>query len=322
MSHNHDHHGHNHQHGHDHHHHHAEIANDSRALKIAMACTASIFVAQVVGGFLSHSLALLSDAGHMLADVGALLIAFLALKFYSRSQSDIEKLRQYTFGFRRIEVLAALVNGVVLVGICGFLMYEAIERFFHPQEVLSLQMIFVATIGLIANGISALVLYKSHHISTRSAYLHVLTDLLSSVAVIVGGVAIYYTHLSWIDSVLSFGISLFIIRSALRLVRSSGILLMDSAPPMVSKDVIEQALMETDGVVSVHDIHIWQNSPGENTVSAHIVISSDSLHDEILKTLCSMLKEKFSLVHSTIQIESQNYSEQQHCDSCQLQNQL
>jgi len=315
MSHNHNHHGHNH-----HHNHHAEIANDSRALKIAMVCTTSIFVAQVIGGFLSHSLALLSDAGHMLADVGALLIAFLALRLYSRSQSDKEKLRLYTFGFRRIEVLAALVNGVVLVGICGFLMYEAIERFFHPQEVLSLQMIFVATIGLIANGISALVLYKSHHISTRSAYLHVLTDLLSSVAVIVGGIAIYYTHLSWIDSILSFAISLFIIRGALRLVRSSGILLMDSAPPLVSKDVIERALMETEGVVSVHDVHIWQISPGENTVSAHIVITSDSYHDGILTTLCAMLKERFLLVHSTIQLESQNYSEQQHCDSCQLQN--
>jgi cobalt-zinc-cadmium efflux system protein len=313
MSHNHEH------HEHHHHNHHAEISNDSRALKIAMACTASIFVAQVIGGYFSHSLALLSDAGHMLADVGALLIAFLALRFYSRSQSDSEKLRRYTFGFRRIEVLAALVNGVVLLGICGFLMYEAVERFFRPQEVLSGEMIFVATIGLIANGISALVLYKSHHISTRSAYLHVLTDLLSSVAVIIGGVLIYYTHQSWIDSVLSFGISLFIIRSAFRLVKSSGIVLMDSAPAMVSKDIIERELLGIEDVVSVHDVHVWQISQGENTVSAHIVVLSDSHHDVILHNLRTMLQEKFSLVHSTIQIESKNYSEQQHCDSCQLQ---
>lgn len=312
MSHHHDH------HGHHHHDHHAEIANDSRALKIAMACTTSIFVAQVIGGFFSHSLALLSDAGHMLADVGALIIAFLALRFYARSQSDSKKLLRYTFGFRRIEVLAALINGVVLVGICGFLMYEAVERFFHPQEVLSLEMIFVATIGLIANGISALVLYKSHHISTRSAYLHVLTDLLSSVAVIIGGVLIYYTHQSWIDSILSFGISIFIVRSAIRLVRSSGVVLMDSAPPAASKDIIEEALLGVEGVVSVHDVHIWQISPGENTISAHIVVQFDLHHDDILLRIRTMLEKKFLLHHSTIQIESQNYSDEQHCDSCQL----
>lgn len=316
MSHNHSHHDHSHDHGHNHH---AEIANDSRALKIAMTCTASIFLAQVIGGFFSHSLALLSDAGHMLADVGALVIAFLALRFYARSQTDTEKLRRYTFGFRRIEVLAALVNGVVLLGICSFLMYEAVERFFRPQEVLSLEMIVVATIGLIANGISALVLYKSHHISTRSAYLHVMTDLLSSVAVIIGGILIYYTHQSWIDSLLSFGISLFIIKSAWRLVRSSGIVLMDSAPDEGSKDDIEKALFEIEGVVSVHDIHIWQISPGENTISAHIVVPSDSHHDGILHEVRTMLEMKFLLVHSTIQIESQNYSDEQRCDSCQLQ---
>ncbi|MBI3260233.1 MAG: cation transporter [Ignavibacteriae bacterium] len=238
MSNNHNHHNHNHSHSHNHH---AEIANDSRALKIAMACTASIFIAQVIGGFFSHSLALLSDAGHMLADVGALVIAYLALRFYARSQSDSKKLQRYTFGFRRIEVLAAL------------------------------------------------------------------------------GVLIYYTHQSWIDSLLSFGISIFIIKSAWRLVRSSGIVLMDSAPDAGYKDSIEKALFEIEGVVSVHDIHVWQISPGENTISAHIVVPSDSHHDDILHEIRTMLEMKFLLLHSTIQIESQNYSDQQHCDSCQLQ---
>ncbi|MBK9248516.1 MAG: cation transporter [Ignavibacteria bacterium] len=283
-----------------------------------MACTASIFVAQVVGGFFSHSLSLLSDAGHMFADAGALFIAYMALRFYSRSHGNVEKLRKYTFGFRRIEVLAALVNGVVLLGMCGYIMIEAIERFFHPEEILSVQMLFVATIGLIANGISAMVLHKSHHLSTRSAYLHVLTDLLSSVAVIIGGIMIYLTNYYWIDSILSFLIASMIIRSAIRLIRTSGVVLMDSAPMTIPKQDIERELLVIEGVASVHDVHVWEISPGENTMSAHIVVPSEEHHDHILHLMKTMLAEKFSLHHSTLQIESQLYSDEQGCDGCSL----
>ncbi len=311
----HSHHSHSH---HSHDHYHADIASDSRSLKIAMACTASIFVAQVIGGFFSHSLSLLSDAGHMFADAGALFIAFMALRFYSRSHADVEKLRKFTFGFRRIEVLAALVNGVVLLGMCGYIMVEAVERFIHPEEVLSVQMLYVATVGLIANGISAMVLHKSHHLSTRSAYLHVLTDLLSSVAVIIGGVLIYLTHYYWIDSILSFLIASMIIRSAIRLIRTSGTVLMDTAPKEIPKVEIERELLGLEGVASVHDVHVWEISPGENTMSAHIVVPSEEHHDRILHSMKTMLAEKFSLHHSTLQIESQHYSDEQHCDGCSL----
>ena len=309
---------HSHSNSHSHEHYHAEIASDSRSLKIAMACTASIFVAQMIGGFFSHSLSLLSDAGHMFADAGALFIAFMALRFYARSHADTEKWRKYTFGFRRIEVLAALVNGVVLLGMCGYIMVEAVERFIHPEEVLSLQMIIIATVGLIAKGISAMVLHKSHHLSTRSAYLHVLTDLLSSVAVIIGGVLINLTHYYWIDSILSFLIASMIIRSAIRLIRTSGTVLMDTAPKEIPKVEIERELLQLEGVASVHDVHVWEISPGENTMSAHIVVPSEEHHDRILHSMKTMLAEKFSLHHSTLQIESQHYSDEQHCDGCSL----
>lgn len=306
-------------HGHHHHDHHSHIAGDARSLTIAAVCTGTIFIAEVVGGYISNSVALLSDAGHMLSDVAALLIALFALKMYARSQNNAEKRRRFTFGFRRLEVLAAFINGVVLLGICLYLAIESVERLISPEKIDTQTMMITAVIGLVANGISAGVLHRSHHLSARSAYLHVMVDLLSSLAVIAGGAAMYFTGVSWIDPVLSIIIAASIVRSAVRLVKSAGVVLMDSAPKGVTSSEITASIAGVAGVESVHDVHIWEVSPGESAVSAHIVHASDKDADAVLGNVRAALKKQFALEHSTIQVESQEYSKQYPCGNCSLE---
>jgi cobalt-zinc-cadmium efflux system protein len=312
----HHHHGHEHKHD-DHHDHHHHIAKDSRALKIAIFSTGTIFIAQIIGGIISHSLALLSDAGHMLTDVGALLIAFIALRYYAARHGDAARLQKFTFGIRRIEVLAAMVNGIILFGMCAYLIYEAIMRIFHPEEVHTEPMLIVSVIGLIANIISAIALHRSHHLSTRSAYLHVITDLLSSVSVIIGGIIIYYTHWEWIDTLLSAGIAIFILRSAFRLMKSAGIILMDSAPAGITQNDIQKALLSVPGVQGVHDIHVWQINPGKSAVSAHLSTALND-HGALLSRARAVLQEQFGIDHSTLQIEDSDYSHNHGCDHCSV----
>ncbi len=308
------------KHDHSKHHkdHHAHIAMDARSLTIALICTSAIFLAEIIGGYISNSMALLSDAGHMLSDVAALGIALFALKMYVSSQNNIERRHRFTFGFRRLEVLAALVNGVALLGICLFLVVESLERLFSPEKIELETMMITAAIGLVANGISAAVLFRSHHLSARSAYLHVLVDLLSSVAVIAGGAAMYFTGIGWIDPALSILISASIVRSAVRLVKSAGTVLMNSAPKDLTAAQITTSIAGISGVHSVHDVHIWESSPGEHLVSAHIIRKSSEDAEAVLEKIRALLLAEFKLEHSTIQVESEQFSENNSCSSCSL----
>jgi cobalt-zinc-cadmium efflux system protein len=178
-------------------------------------------------------------------------------------------------------------------------------------------MLITSVIGLIANMISAYMLHDSHHLSTKSAYLHVITDLLSSVAVIIGGVLMYYTGYLWIDTILSAGISVFIIRSAIRLMKNAGIVLMDRAPEGISVIDIEQTLNSIIGIEGVHDIHIWEISPGNISVSAHITTSLSETKP-LLESAQSILKNKFNCEHITLQIEDRSFSEHNGCDHCSM----
>jgi cobalt-zinc-cadmium efflux system protein len=178
-------------------------------------------------------------------------------------------------------------------------------------------MLITSVIGLIANMISAYMLHDSHHLSTKSAYLHVITDLLSSVAVIIGGILMYYTGFLWIDTILSAGISVFIIRSAIRLMKNAGIVLMDTAPEGISVIDIEQTLKSILGIEGVHDIHIWEISPGNISVSAHITTSLSETKP-LLESAQSILKNKFNCEHITLQIEDRSFSEHNGCDHCSM----
>ncbi len=306
-------------HGHDHHGHggigHVHVnTRDSRALLIAMISTGVIFVAQVIGGFLSNSLALLSDAGHMLTDLSALLISFAALRIASRARNSYSK--KYTYGLRRVEILAALANGVLLLAMCAYIAVESVQRFFSPEPVQTIPMLIVAVIGLAANAISAFVLHGTENLNTRSAYLHVITDLLSSVGVVIGGVVMYFTRIDWIDPLLSLLIAALIVRSGYRVVLEAGGILMESAPGHIDVGAVTDTIRSIAYIRDMHDIHIWQIGAGEVAISAHIVLDTFEHQEEVLQKVRELLKEKFSIGHSTIQIESLTFSKREDCTNC------
>lgn len=304
-----------HDHGHSHHGHHHHVPSDSKKLGWAIVLTGTIFVAQVVGGLYSNSLALLSDAGHMLTDVAALLLSLFAIRLASRPFKEVSN--QYTFGLRRAEMLAALANGVTLLVICIYIVFEAIERFSEPQNILPVPMLIVAGIGLIANIISAWLLHGSESVNTRSAYLHVITDLLSSVGVVIGGVIVLYTGAQWVDTALSLLISVIIFRSAISVVRETLNVLMESAPEHIQVDKVAQTIATIDGVVDVHDLHIWQPAGEEVALSAHIVVEDYAQGEALLAQICEVVASQYNITHTTFQLESKKYSHV--CGECEYQ---
>lgn len=301
----------NHEHGHDHDSDHGlrhVPAGGKQDLLIALAITLLMMVAEVIGGLLSNSLALLSDAGHMLTDNLALLLSFFAMTFASMPATE-----RQTFGFYRLEILAAFVNGIVLVLISLYIMYQAYLRMVHPQPVQGMLMLVVAIIGLIANIIGALFLFKHSHssLNIRGAYLHIIGDALSSVAVVIGGVIILYTGWYLIDPILSIMISLVIIYGAWSLVKESVNILLESAPAHINIDTIAVEIAKIKGVREAYHIHLWTITSGVYALSAHVLIddrlvsSSRELNDRIR----TLLSEKFKVIHSTIQLE---------CEKCDM----
>jgi cobalt-zinc-cadmium efflux system protein len=307
------HHPHDHHHGHHDHHGHIHEHRDIRPLRIAMALTGTVFVAQVVGGFFSGSLALLSDAGHVLVDLASLLIAYFGLRLAAKAkdQHDI----RYTFGLRRIEILAALTNGFLLIGICIYIVIEAIRRLAGDDtHVHAESMLAIAVIGFIANAISALYLHRSEHITTRSAYLHVITDLMSSGGVIVAAIVLSVTHWEWIDPVISMVIAVLITRGAIRVIRQSSIILMESAPENVSPADVRTSLATLEGITDVHDVHVWQLSVNDVTASVHVVSRASS--DDTVRAVQTHMKERYGIEHVTVQVESERLHHDGGCGAC------
>ncbi len=316
----HDHHDHGDAHDHGHHDHdheegngHAHRLNLSAAggrqgLLIALAITLLMMVAELVGGIISNSLALLSDAGHMLTDNLALLMSFFAMKFATMPATD-----RRTFGFHRLEILAALINGVILVLISLYIVYEAYLRILHPQPVQGTLMLVVAIIGLVANIIGAMVLTKHSHanLNIRGAYLHIIGDALSSVGVVVGGVVILLTGWYLIDPILSILISFVIIYGAWALVKESVNILLESVPAHVDVDVVAAEIGKLAGVREAYHIHVWTITSGVHAMSAHVVIDDQlvSRSRDLLDEIRTMLAEKFKIHHSTIQLE---------CERCDM----
>ncbi|MBX7156285.1 MAG: cation diffusion facilitator family transporter, partial [Bacteriodetes bacterium] len=292
--HDHSHGGHTHSHGGHHDHNHIHVARDSRSLIIAMCMTGSIFIAQLIGSIYSHSLALLSDSGHMFIDLASLLIAFVGLRLALRN----DKKNKFTYGWRRIEILAALMNGTILLIMCGFILWEAVERFITPEEVHTTEMIVVAAFGLVANAVSLYFLSGSHHLTTRSAYLHVLTDLLSSFGVVAGGVVMYFTKFQLIDPIISVVITVLIARSAYLLIKRASIILMESTPEHINIGDVQHSIRSQTGVESVHDVHVWQIGSDSHAVSAHVVIANGHNGDDVLVSVKDMLTTDYNLTHT------------------------
>jgi cobalt-zinc-cadmium efflux system protein len=280
-------------------------AAEQRSLLLALVLTATILVAEVVGGYISNSLALLADAGHMLTDVLAIALAYLALGFATRPPTA-----QKTYGWYRLEVLAALINGVTLVVMSLFIFWEAYERLFAPPDVATGTMLAVAAVGLAANA-GGLMFLSGHgaSLNLRGAYLHVLGDLLSSVAVVAGGVFMWLTGNYLVDPLLSALIGVVIIISAYRLLRESVDVLLEAIPSGIELQEVGGAIAEVEGVVGVHDLHIWSLTSGMHALSCHVEVRTHRLEesDALLARINEMLRERFAITHTTIQTESEDY---------------
>ncbi|HYC52694.1 MAG TPA: cation diffusion facilitator family transporter [Gemmatimonadaceae bacterium] len=295
----HHHHGgaHNHHHGHSH----ADQRADqsTRALKLALGLTASVLVAEVIGGWLSNSLALLADAGHVLTDAAALALS-LFVAWFSRQPVTPQK----TYGYLRWEILAAFINGATLLAISIWIVIEALLRLRAPEPVGGTLMLVIAALGLVANVAAAYVLHPLHKssLNVHGAYLHVLGDLLASVATIVAAAMIAFTGWLPADPIASLLTTALIVRGAWRLVRESVDVLLEATPAHIALPQVRQALEGIPGVESVHDLHVWTVTSGVVALSAHAVVPVAEQHQAVLERACDLMNG-LGIHHITVQVE-------------------
>jgi cobalt-zinc-cadmium efflux system protein len=284
---------------HHHHHHHAKPGTALRRLRLVLALTAAYFIAEVVGGWISNSLALLADAGHMLTDIMALSIALIAA-WISRRPADSNR----TYGYQRIEILAALFNGVAVIVIALVILYEAWERFMSPPEVDYKLMAIIAFGGLLVNLSAALILGGHQHgLNVRAAYLHVLGDLLGSIAALTGAGLIALFGWKWADPVASALIACIIVVAAVRLVLTSANVLMEGVPSHLSIKDVRESLLATPGVRNIHDLHLWSLAGERPLLSAHLVADGSLDVADILRAATRTLVQRFGITHATLQVE-------------------
>lgn len=272
---------------------------------LALALTGFILVAEVVGGLWTGSLALLSDAAHVFMDVLALGLGYGAIRLAALPPSD-----RHTYGFHRMKVLAALINGATLLLVAFEIFREAWSRFQNPTPVLAGPMLVVAIIGLGVNLVVALALRQHDHddLNTRAAFLHVLGDALASVGVIAAGVVILATGWLWVDPLVSVLIALIILAGSGRVLRQSIHILNEGAPEGLNASDVGQAMRQMAGVAEVHDLHIWTVSPGYTALSAHVVLADQALSQtgQVMANLKEIIAHQFGIEHTTIQFECHN----------------
>lgn len=282
---------------------HAHGESGLRPLILAMVMTGSIFLAELVGGWWSGSLALIADATHMAVDLLGLGLALFAAAL-ARMPADPRR----TFGYRRVEVLAALGNSVALMVATGFILREAWARWTFPTPIAVRPMMGVAALGLACNLVSAAMLWRASkgNINMRAALLHVLSDAAGSVGALAGGALIMKTRLYEIDAIVSVLICFGIVFSAYWLLKDSIHILLEGAPPHLNIEEIRTALSGLDGVKEVHDLHLWSVTQGQEAMSGHIVIADGRAHAPVLKAGRRLLSEKFGLTHVTLQVETED----------------
>lgn len=292
---------------------HSHGQTSRRRLLLTLVLAATYMVAEFVGGLLSHSLALLADAGHMLSDV-----ASLALSVFAIWLSDRPAGRQRTFGNYRAEILAALINGAALIAVSVFILFEAWERFQDPPEIQGGLMMGIAVGGLIVNVLGLVILHggRNDSLNMRGAWLHVVSDALGSVAVIISGILIALYGWNWVDPVISALISALIVFSSWRLLADSVWVLMEGAPGNVEVPEVREALGSVPGVIDVHDLHVWTITSGLDSLSCHVVSDESRPHVDLLKSLRDAVHEKFGIDHVTIQIEPAGFAAREKpCDA-------
>jgi cobalt-zinc-cadmium efflux system protein len=284
---------------------------------ISIVLTTLILIAEVIGGFWTGSLALLSDSAHVFMDIFALGLSFLALRLSARPADD-----RHSYGYHRLEVLAALANGLTLTVIAIGIWWEAVQRWQNPQPVKSMEMLVIAVIGLVVNLVVALVLGGAHShkdgenlaetdLNVRSAYLHVVGDAISSIGVILAAIILSFTNWAWVDPLTSILIGVLIALSAYRVTRSSLHILVEGVPDGLSTQFVGQAMASIDGIENVHELHVWNICSGHIALSAHVTTSEFvDTHPSIMARLKEKLSGQFGIEHTTIQFE-QTACEQQ-----------
>jgi cobalt-zinc-cadmium efflux system protein len=280
------------------------LEQPKKLLKLALVTTAAVAAVEFGGGFLSGSISLVSDAAHVLTDVIAIGLSLFAVTLATRSHSGI-----MTFGYHRAEVLAALANGITLVLLSAWILYEAFQRVLVPRQIDAPVMLIAAALGLAGN-LVVIFLLKGHaqrSINIQSAFVHVIYDTVSSVAVIVTGFIAFYTGIVILDPLVAFLIAGLIARSAYTIVRGSTHILLEGAPRELDIQEVTKSMKEVDGVVDVHDLHVWTISTGMVALSGHVVVRDQMLSQsgKLIEEMNRMLAAKYSIRHTTIQMENE-----------------
>jgi cobalt-zinc-cadmium efflux system protein len=284
------------------HEHNADWIQDRHNLKLCLIFNAVFFVVELLGGIWTNSLALISDAGHMFSDVGALGFSLIAV-IWSVKPPTPEK----TYGYHRLEILAALVNGLILWGVTAWIFIEAFQRLQAPPMVKSYPMLIIAIAGLMVNFISAWLLYPSQRrsINLRSAFLHLAADAVGSLAAIGASLAMLWKGWYWFDPLVSFFIGLLIIGASWQLIQEAASILMESTPPHLDIKKVLQGLEQVPGVINIHDLHIWTITSGLYALSVHVVVNGSRDRETLRCEMMQLLQDKFGLEHTTIQLEEE-----------------
>jgi len=283
-------------HGHDH----GAGANE-RSLKIALGLTSTFLLVEFIGGLATRSLALISDAAHMLTDVMALAIALVAIRVGRRAADS-----RRTFGYARFEILAAAVNAMLLFGAAVYIVYEAYLRLKSPPDIQPTGMLVIAIVGLVVNLLAMRVLMggKDDSLNVKGAYLEVWSDMLGSIGVIVGAIVIRFTGLAWVDSVVAVLIGLWVVPRTWSLLKSSVNILLEGVPDGIELDEVRGALLGVPGVLSIHDLHVWALSSGKVSLTAHVVNDPDTdAERQVLPAIRGELQRRFGITHITVQCE-------------------
>ena len=280
-------------------------SRNKKSLAIIFGLTSFYLIVEVIGGLWTGSLALLADAGHMLTDVAGVGLALLAIRFAEKPASPTR-----TFGYYRVEILAALTNAVVLILISLYILYEAYQRFKNPPEVQSAGMLGVASVGLIVNIVGMYILRSGSQesLNMKGAYFEVLSDMLTSIGVIVAGVIMLTTGWYYADPLISAGIGLFILPRTWALLKDAVGVLIEGTPADVDIAALRESLAQIDGVASVHDLHVWSLTSGVNAMSVHAVLADEAEHDEVLASVHDHCTKTFNIGHVTVQTERGDFA--------------
>jgi cobalt-zinc-cadmium efflux system protein len=285
----------------------AAYQNKSK-LKLVLGLTLTYLAAEVIGGIITKSLALLADAGHMLTDVGGLALALFAINITQRSATE-----KRTYGYYRAEILAALANAVVLIFISLYILYEAWQRFKSPPEVSSRDMLIVAAIGLAVNITGMLILRKGskESLNMKGAYFEVLSDMLTSIGVIAAAIIMMTTGWYYADPIISAGIGLFILPRTWVLLKDAVGVLLEGTPSDINLADVRATLNSIPGVVSIHDLHVWSLTSGMNAMSVHVLVMENVSVKEVLTAIKTKMRDEFKITHTTIQTEEEGFIEEQ-----------